>query len=75
MPCVKPDGSLEPLARAILRALARPRCADEIVDELRVPLYRVRSTLREIVEAGLAVEAEGQFCRTPAGEERVRAQP
>jgi hypothetical protein len=75
MPCVKPDGTLEPLARAILRALERPRAADEIVAELRVPLYRVRGTLREIVEAGLAVETEGRFAPTEAGLARIRTRP
>jgi predicted transcriptional regulator len=72
MPCVKPDGTLEPLAQAILRALRTPRTAEGVSEYLRLPLYRVRSTVRELVEAGLAAETKGQYALTPDGEERVR---
>jgi predicted transcriptional regulator len=74
MPCVKPDGSLEPMAQAILRALRTPQTVEGVCDALRLPLYRVRSTVRELVEAGLVAELEGQYTLTPAGEARVRAQ-
>ena len=68
MPCVKPDGTLEPMAQAILRALRTPRTAEGVCDFLRLPLYRVRSTVRELVEAGLVAETAGQYARTPEGE-------
>ncbi len=72
MPCVKPDGTLEPMAGAILRALRTPRTVEGVCDFLRLPLYRVRSTVRELVEAGLVTELEGQVALTPAGEARVQ---
>ena len=53
MPCVKPDGTLEPLAQAIVRALGTPRTVEGVCEHLRLPPYRVRSTMRELVEAGL----------------------
>ena len=74
MPCVKPDGSLEPMAQAILRALRTPKTVEDVCDFLRLPLYRVRSTVRELVEAGLVTELEGQHTLTPAGEARVQEQ-
>jgi hypothetical protein len=74
MPCVKPDGTLEPMAQAILRALRTPRTAEGVCDFLRLPLYRVRSTVRELVEAGLAAETTGRYALTPEGEARVREQ-
>jgi len=74
MPCVKPDGTLEPMAQAIIRVLRTPHTAEEICESLRLPLYRVRSTVRELVEARLVAEADGQFSLTGAGAERVRQQ-
>ena len=74
MPCVKPDGTLEPMALAIIRVLGTPHTAEEICDYLRLPLYRVRSTVRELVEASLVAETDGQFSLTGAGAERVRQQ-
>lgn len=72
MPCVKPDGTLEPMAQAILRALRTPRTAEGVCDFLRLPLYRVRSTLRELAEAGLVAETAGQYARTPEGEAHIQ---
>jgi predicted transcriptional regulator len=72
MPCVKPDGTIEPMAQAILRALHTPRTAEGICEHLRLPLYRVRSTVRELVEAGLVAETAGQYALTAVGAGRVR---
>jgi predicted transcriptional regulator len=72
MPCVKPDGTLEPLAQAILRALRSPKSVEEIVAELRIPTFRVRSTTRELVEAGLIAEVNGRLAPTEAGLTRIR---
>jgi predicted transcriptional regulator len=74
MPCVKPDGTLEPMAQAILRALGTPRTAEGVCDHLRLPLYRVRSTVRELVEAGLVADADGALRLTDAGAARILEQ-
>ena len=71
MPCVKPDGTLEPMAQAILRALRTPRTAEGVCDHLRLPLYRVRSTVRELVEAGLVAESDGVYALTDSGRSGV----
>ena len=75
MPCVKPDGTLEPLAQAIVRALRTPRTAEGVCELLRLPLYRVRSTMRELCEAGLAAEADGVHGLTDSGRSRVEQMP
>jgi hypothetical protein len=72
MPCVKPDGTLEPMAQAIVRALRTPRTIEGVCDHLRLPLYRVRSTVRELVEAGFVCETAGQYALTAVGVERVQ---
>jgi predicted transcriptional regulator len=74
MPCVKPDGTLEPMAQAILRTLRTPRTVEGVCDHLRLPLYRVRSTARELVEAGLVADTDGALHLTDAGAARVLEQ-
>jgi predicted transcriptional regulator len=74
MPCVKPDGTLEPMAQAIVRALRTPRTIEGVCEHLRLPLYRVRSTVRELVEAGLVADADGALRLTDAGAARLLEQ-
>jgi len=73
MPCVKPDGTLEPMAQAIVRALCTPRTVEGVCEHLRLPLYRVRSTMRELSEASLVAENDGVYGLTDSG--RRRAEP
>jgi predicted transcriptional regulator len=75
MPCVKPDGTLEPMAQAIIRALRSPRTAEGVCEHLRLPLYRVRSTMRELAEAALVAETNGVYALTDTGRTRVEALP
>jgi predicted transcriptional regulator len=75
MPCVKPDGTLEPMAQAIVRALSTPRTVEGVCDHLRLPLYRVRSTMRELSEAGLVAESDGVYGLTDSGRRRVEQMP
>ena len=75
MPCVKPDGTLEPVAHAVLQMLQKTRGAEEIARSLGLPLFRIRSSLRELVQAGLVAEVGDRYALTPAGEERVPTRP
>jgi predicted transcriptional regulator len=75
MPCVKPDGTLEPLAQAIVRSLYAPRTAEGVCEHLRIPLYRVRSTIRELSEAGLVAESDGVYGLTDSGRRRFEQMP
>ncbi len=76
MACMNPDGSLSPSGRTLLEALgpsgtAGPRTAAELAGAVGLPLFRVRSSLREAGAAGLVVEAEDGVRRTPAGDEAL----
>jgi hypothetical protein len=73
MGCINPDGTMEPAARALLQALRTPRTPDELSREIKYPLYRIRSLLRETAEAGLVSEGGGGHALTAAGKERVAA--
>ena len=75
MPCVKPDGTLEPMAQAIVRALGTPRTVEGVCEHLRLPRYRVRSTIRELLEAGLAAESDGIYSLTDSGRRRLEQMP
>jgi predicted transcriptional regulator len=75
MPCVKPDGTLEPMAQAIVRALCTPRTVEGVCEHLRLPLYRVRSTMRELSEASLVAENNGVYGLTDSGRRRAEQLP
>ncbi len=74
MACVNPDGTVEPVARAVLLALRTPGSPEDVAKEVRLPLYRVRSSLRELQQAGLVEERGGAYALTDAGRTRLAAQ-
>lgn len=69
MACVNPDGSLSESGRKLLSVLAEPLTPDEVSRQTGQPLFKVRSSLREMVEAGLINEADGRYAVTARGKE------
>jgi DNA-binding IclR family transcriptional regulator len=67
MGCVNADGTLVSSARRMLEALAAPRPAEEIAALVEQPLYKVRSGLRELAQAGLIREDGKRYLRTESG--------
>ncbi len=67
MGCVNPDGSLTSSARRLLRALEQEHTAEEVGELAGQPLFKVRSSLREMVETGLVEESDGQYKTTDLG--------
>ncbi|MGB7294231.1 MAG: hypothetical protein WBC70_01450 [Candidatus Aminicenantales bacterium] len=59
MACVNPDGTISPSAKALLKSLESPLGVEEIAARLGSPLFKVRSSLRELIEARL-VEVQGE---------------
>jgi helix-turn-helix protein len=53
MACINSDGTLTVVARQMLAALATVDDAEEIRLVTGLPMYRVRSGLREMIESGL----------------------
>ena len=68
MACVSPDGTPTASGRAILAAVRRPASAEEVAEATGLPLYRVRSGLRELAAAGLVADESGQFSARPQPE-------
>ena len=74
MACIRPDGTLEPVARSVLRVLSSPRTVEEIARQVRIPVYRVRVSLRELGEAGLLTSDAEQYRLTESGQARLSQQ-
>jgi DNA-binding IclR family transcriptional regulator len=68
MPCVSSDGKPTSSAKKLLESLKDKRLSPEdlatLVDQ---PLFRVRSSLRELVDAGWIQESEGRYRLTEQG--------
>ena len=59
MACIQPDGLLTRCGEAVLLATWKPATLEEVAIECRIPMFRVRSAIREILQAGL-VEEKGE---------------
>ena len=69
MSCVTPEGRPTELGRKILNALKQDRRSpEEIAKEAGLPLFRVRSGLRDMVGAGLAEAWGEEYHLTEKGE-------
>jgi len=68
MPCVSSDGKPTPSAKKILESLRDKSLSPEnlatLVDQ---PLFRVRSSLRELATAGWIQESDGRYGLTEQG--------
>lgn len=71
MACISPDGTLSEPARKVLRALAQEKPLEAAAAEVDVPLYRIRSSVRELVQAGFVQESGARFQTTPAGRAKL----
>lgn len=67
MACISADGTLTESARRMLQAVQTPATPEEVAQSTGLPLFRVRSGLRELAQAGLVAETEGRYQITEAG--------
>jgi predicted transcriptional regulator len=73
MPCVSPDGKPTSSGIALLKSLKSETLSpEEISSRTSQPLFRVRSGLRELKNAGFVEEAEDRFRLSKTGEELVK---
>jgi len=73
MACVSADGTITATAKALIKSLEVPLGAEEIAARLGSPLFKVRSSLRELVEAGLVVTQDDKYLATEAGKQKAAA--
>ena len=70
MACISPDGKPTESGTKMLRALESGLGApEEIAKKAELPLFRVRSGLRELTEAGLADQKGDRYKLSPKGAE------
>jgi predicted transcriptional regulator len=68
MACINPDGKPTESGTKMLRALKSGRgSAEEIAKDTGLPLFRVRSGLRELTQAGLANQKNDKYEATEKG--------
>ena len=71
MACISADGTISASAKALIKSLDSPLGVEEIAARLGSPLFKVRSSLRELVEARL-IEAQGdKYLATEEGKKRA----
>jgi len=73
MPCVWPDGTLSSSGRLLLTSVGPDSTAEDVAATTGIPLYRVRSSLRQLLAAGFISEQGGHFKQTREGVEKVKS--
>lgn len=72
MACINPDGTITGSAKDLLRVIiGEPLTPEEISKQLGQPLFKIRSSLREMVSAGLVNEEGDQYIITEKGKENL----
>jgi predicted transcriptional regulator len=73
MPCVSPDGNPTSTGMALLKSLKNETLSpEEITSKTGQPLFRVRSGLRELKNAGFIEEKEDKYRLSEAGKRVVQ---
>ena len=71
MPCIQSDGSLTRSGELLLMAFKDPDASEAAAKETGLPLYRVRSGVRELHKAGLLEQNGSTFRTTALGMEKL----
>jgi len=69
--CIEPDGFLTRCGELLLLAMWKPATPDEVARDVRVPLFRVRSAIREFVGAGLLEKRGEAYVLTAKGVQKM----
>lgn len=76
MACISPDGKPTESGAKMLRALrAKNGSAEEVAQKAGLPLFRVRSGLRELEQAGLVGQKGEQYELSAKGNEIADSLP
>jgi predicted transcriptional regulator len=72
MACVNPDGTLSKTAVSILKALETPLTVEEISKKTGAPIFLLRSSMRDLVDAGVAEVAGDKYVVTEKGRAQAK---
>ncbi len=67
MPCINPNGQITDSARKLLSAMERPAPLPKVAADTGLPLYRIRSAVRELAQAGLVSKSGDAWQITAEG--------
>jgi predicted transcriptional regulator len=71
MPCILPDGSITETAKNVLAVARTEKSVEEIAKGSSLPLFRVRSSIRELIDAEFIAEKNGKYLTTEKGKEKI----
>lgn len=71
MACVNADGSLVASAKNVLKAIETPLTVEEIAEKVKQPMFKVRSSLREMAWFGYITEENGKYSATEKGKTKI----
>lgn len=71
MACINPDGTLTEAAVTTMTAIAEHHSLEEVATVTDIPLFLVRATARDLINAGLAVERDSLYYLTDDGALRL----
>ncbi len=71
MGCINVNGTMTRSGELILLALRTPMTPEEAAKETGVPLFKIRSSIREFLAARLVQAVDDKFQTTPDGLVRV----
>ncbi len=72
MACINPDGTLTEAAVSMMTVIEDHHSLEEVAGVSGVPLYLVRATARDLINAGLAVERDTLYYLTDDGSARLK---
>ena len=67
MACLPSDDILSSTGVSVLLVLTTPTTLEDLAEKTGLPLFRVRGTVRRLLEAGLTHQVEGRYEITPEG--------
>jgi len=73
MACVNPNGTVTASARMMLKALTQPQTPEQAAAAAGQPLFKVRASLRELLQAGLVAQNGEQYQTTEEGLKKAEA--
>jgi predicted transcriptional regulator len=71
MACINPDGTITETGKALLRILQEPLTPEEISQKSGQPLFKIRSSLREMAGAGLVREERDKYVAAEEGKKKI----
>lgn len=71
MGCVNADGTLTESGKKMLQAMEQPMSPEQVAEAAGQPLFKVRASLRQMLEAGLVALDGEKYQTTESGRLKV----